>query len=53
MAGRYPAFCNAARILAHLANVYWQEGRQQEAEDLLAEARDWAPVLFKPATRGS
>jgi hypothetical protein len=39
---------NAARIVAHLADVRWRQGRQQEAETLLAEARGWAPELFKP-----
>jgi tetratricopeptide (TPR) repeat protein len=39
---------NAARILAYLADSREQEGRQQEAEALLAEARRWAPELFEP-----
>jgi hypothetical protein len=43
---------NAARILVHLANLYRQEGRQQEADALLAEARGWAPELFKPTSGG-
>ena len=39
---------NAALILAHLAEVYWGQGRQEEAQALLAEARTWAPELFEP-----
>jgi tetratricopeptide (TPR) repeat protein len=39
---------NAARILVHLAEVYWEQGRQEEAEALLAEAYGWAPELFEP-----
>jgi tetratricopeptide (TPR) repeat protein len=43
---------NAARILAWLADVYWEEGRREEAQALLAQARVWAPELFEPTTRG-
>ena len=39
---------NAARILAHLARVYWEQDRQEEAEALLDEAYTWAPGLFEP-----
>ena len=42
---------NAARILASLAGVYWEQGRQEDAQALLAEARTWAPELFE-ATEG-
>jgi hypothetical protein len=37
---------NAGRVLANLAAVYGQEGRQEEAQALLAEAYSWAPELF-------
>lgn len=37
---------NAGRVLANLAIVYEQEGRQEEAQALLAEAHSWAPELF-------
>lgn len=45
---------NAARILAHLASLYRQQGRQSEAQALLTEARGWAPEMFErpgPASR--
>jgi tetratricopeptide (TPR) repeat protein len=38
----------AAHILAYLARVYWEQGRQEEAHALLDEARSWAPELFEP-----
>jgi hypothetical protein len=40
---------NAARLLARLAHVYWEQGRQKEAQVLLAEGRRWAPELFGSA----
>jgi hypothetical protein len=43
---------NAARILAHLASLYQQQGRQSEVQALLAEAHAWAPEMFeRPKTR--
>ena len=38
---------NAARILAVLAAVYDEQGRQDEAQALVAEARGWAPEIIK------
>jgi len=38
---------NAGRILANLAIVYEQEGRREEAQALLVEARSRAPKLFE------
>jgi tetratricopeptide (TPR) repeat protein len=43
---------NAARILADLAGIYWEQGRQAEAYTLLAEARGWAPELFESKETG-
>lgn len=44
---------NAARILSHLASFYQAQGRQSEAQALLAEARGWAPEMFERRDLGS
>jgi hypothetical protein len=37
----------AALMLAYLARLYWEQGRQEEAHALASEARTWAPEVFE------
>ena len=40
---------NAARVLANLALLYQDQGREAESSALLKEAYGWAPELFRPS----